>query len=90
MPDLGGALGKNVLEKAPDEVGCRQADVPHLMGSVIAVSETNHAVVDGIQAAVGNCDAKHVTSEVVEDLVATAGVLGMNDPVFLPDWYRYA
>ena len=88
MPDLGGALGKNVLKKASDEVDSRQGDAPHLLGAVIAVAEADHAIADGFQAAVGDGNAEDVTSQVVENLVTPPGVLGTNDPVFLPGRYR--
>lgn len=88
MPDLGGALGRNVLKKASDEFDARQGDTAYLLGAVVTIAKADRAIVDGFDAAVGDGDAEHVTSEVVEDLLATAGVLGMNDPVFLPDRYR--
>ena len=68
VADFDGAAGKNVLEKASDELGPRQRDAPHLLGTVAAKAETDHAVVAGFQAAVGNGDAEDVTSEVVENL----------------------
>ncbi len=88
VTDFCGATGKDVLEKAPQELDPGQSDVPHLLGTVVAIAETDHAVVDGFETAVGDGDAEHVTSQVVENLVATAGELGMNDPVFLPNRYR--
>ena len=84
VADFGGAPGKNVLEKASDELDPRQRDALHLLGTVIAIAETDHAVVDGFQAAVGDGDSEDVASQVVENLVATSGVLRMNDPSFLP------
>lgn len=78
-----------MLEKASDKLDSGQRNAAHLLGTVIAIAETDHAVVDGFQAAVGDGDAEDVASEVIENLVATTGVLGMNNPVFLPDWYRY-
>ena len=73
-----------MLEKASDELDPRQRDASHLLGTVIAIAETDHAVVDGFQAAVGDGDSEDVASQVVENLVATSGVLRMNDPSFLP------
>ena len=84
MPDLGGTLRKNVLKKALEKFNSRQSDMAYLLRAVVAIPEANRAVVDGFDTAVGDGDAEHVTSKIVEDLVATAGVLGMNDPVFLP------
>ena len=86
VADFDGAAGKNVLEKASDELGPRQR-APYLLGTVIAIPEADRVVVDRFDATVGDGHAEHVTSEVVENLVATPGVLGVNDPVFLPGRY---
>jgi len=85
MTDFHCATWKNVLEESPDEFDSRQSDPSYLLGAVIAIAEADHAVVDEFQTAVGYGDAEHVASEVIENLVTTAGVLGMNDPLFLPD-----
>ena len=58
-----------------------------MLRAVVAVAETDHAVVDGFQPAVGDGDAEDVAAEIFKNLVAAAGMLGMNDPVFLPDRY---
>ena len=76
-----------MLEKAPQELDPGQSDVLDVVRTVVAIAETDHAVVDGFETAVRDGDAEHVTSQVVENLVATTGVLGMNDPVFLPNRY---
>ena len=77
-----------MLKKACDEFNSRQSDTAYLLRAVVAIAEADRAVVDGFDAAVGDGDAEQVTCKVVKDHVATAGVLGMNDPVFLPDRYR--
>ena len=74
-----------MLEESADEFDSGQSDAPHFLRAVIAVTESDHAVVDGFDPAVGDGDPEDVTSEVVENLAAASGVLGMNDPVFLPD-----
>ena len=56
----------------------------NLLSAVIAVAEADHAVVDGFEPAVGDGDAEDIAAEVVEHLIAAAGMLGMNDPAFLP------
>ena len=58
-----------------------------MLRAVIAVAETDRAVVDGFQPAVGDGDAEDVAGEIFEHLVAAPGMLRMNDPVFLPDRY---
>ena len=87
MTDFGDTARKHVLEESPDEFDARQSDAPNFLRAVIAEAETDHAVVDGFKPAIGDGDAEHVASEVIENLVAAAGVLRMNDPVFLPDRY---
>ncbi len=57
----------------------------NLLSLIITVAETDDAVVEGFQTAVGDSDPEHVTAEIVENLIATASVLGMNDPAKFPD-----
>jgi len=90
VTDFDRAAWKHVLEESPDEFDSGQSDLPHLLGTVIAIAETDHAVVDGLKPSVGNGDPEQVASEVVENLIAAAGVLGMNNPSFLPDRYGRA
>lgn len=87
VTDFGGAAGKNVLEESPDEFDTGQSDAANFLRAVIAVAESDHAVVDGFKPAVGDGDPEDVASEIVEDLIAASGMLGMNDPVFLPHRY---
>ena len=54
----------------------------NLMSLVVAVAETNLAVVDGFQTAVGDGDAEDVAAEIVEDLFTAARMLGSERPSF--------
>ena len=85
VADLRGAPRQDVLKKAMDELDAGKRDVTNLLSSIVAIAKTNFAIGNGFQPAVGNGDAENVTSKVVEDLVATAGMLRMDDPFFLPD-----
>ena len=87
MTDFDRAARKNVLEESPDELDTGQSNVPNFLRAVIAVAESDDTVVDGFQPAVGDGDPEDVASEVVEHLIAASGMLGMNDPVFLPHRY---
>ena len=84
VTDFDRAAWKHVLEESPDEFDTRQSDAASFLRAVIAVAESDHAVVDGFKPAVGDGDPEDVASEIVEDLIAASGMLGMNDPVFLP------
>lgn len=79
-----------MLEESRDEFDSGQSDAANFLRAVIAVAETDRAVADGFKPVVGDGDSEDVASEVVEDLVAAPSMLGMNDPVFLPDQYRQA
>lgn len=87
MTDFDRAAWKYVLEESRDEFDSRQSDTANFLRAVIAVAESDHAVVDGFKPAVGDGDAEDVASEVLKDLIAASGMLGMNDPVFLPHRY---
>ena len=85
VADFRGALGQNVLKKPVNELGCGKLDVANLLSLVVAITETNNAVGEGFQTAVGNGDAENVAAKIVEHFVASASMLGMNDPADLPD-----
>ena len=84
MPYLGTAPRKDMLQESADELDARQRDMTDLMGFMIAIVESNEVLVDGFQAVVGDGDAEDVACQIVQDLFSAAGVLAMNDPVFLP------
>lgn len=84
VADFRGALGQDVLKKAVDKLGGGKLDVADLLGFVVTVVERNDAVVDGFQAAIGDSDAENIACEIVENLIATAGVLRVNDPARFP------
>lgn len=79
------AARQDMLEKTTDELHARQRHVTDLMSLVIAIAESNEASIDGFQTAVGDGDSEDVASEIVQDLFTAAGMLGVNDPVFLPE-----
>jgi len=54
------------------------------LGAVVPVSESHPALFEAFDPTVGDGNAKHVASQIVQDLLALAGVLAMNDPVLLP------
>lgn len=85
VTDFRDAFGQNVLKKPVKEFGSGKRDVADLLSLVVTVAEADNAVVERFQTAVGNGDAEHVAGKIVEDFLATAGVLGMNDPASLPD-----
>jgi len=56
--------------------------------AIVAVAEGDLAIVDRFDAAVGDGDAKDITAEIFQDLITGTGMLGMNDPFFLPEGVR--
>lgn len=85
VADFHAAARQDVLEESSDEVLGRQGDASHLTRAVVAVTETDHAVVEGLQAAVADGDAKDIAGKIVENLLAAAGMLAVNNPFFLPE-----
>ena len=85
IADFRGALGQDVLKKPVNELGCGKLDVTNLLSLVVAITETHNAVVERFQTAVGNGDAENVAAKIIEHLVASASMFGMNDPANLPD-----
>ena len=87
VTDFDRAAWKHVLEESLNEFDSRQSDTANFLRAVIAVAESDHTVVDGFKPAVGDGDPENVASEVVEHLIAASGMLGINDPVFVPQRY---
>lgn len=85
VADLGCALRQDVLKKTVDELSGGKPNVADLLGLVVTVAESNHAVIKSFQAAVGNGDSENIAGEILEHLVAAAGVLGVNNPARFPD-----
>ena len=54
----------------------------HLLGPVIAVTETDETVVEGFQPAVGDGDTEDVAAEIVEDLSHHGRPAGSERPIF--------
>lgn len=85
VADLGRALGQNVLEKSVDKLGGGKPNVADFLGLVVTVAESHDAVVEGFQAAIGDGDSENIAGEIVQHLVAAAGVPGVNNPARFPD-----
>ena len=85
VPDFHTSARQDVLEKPSDEILGPERDMTDLPAAIIAIAETDHAIVEGFQAIVGDGDAEDVAAEVVEDFLTTARVLRVNDPCLLPD-----
>ena len=89
VSDFDTSARQHVLEESPEEFMAGKRDVAGLAGAVIAVVETDLAVVDGLQTAVGDGDAEYVAAEIVEDLFTAARMLTVNDPGFFPKGWRH-
>ena len=55
-----------------------------LLGAVIAITEGDLAVLEGLDPAVGDGDPEDIARQVLQDLGAGAGVLGVDDPGLAP------
>ena len=84
-PDLAESSGEDVLQESCDEVFSGEGAVPGLAGPTVAVAEGDPSALEGLEAAVGESDSVEVSTEVVEDVDAGAGVLAMNDPLAAPE-----
>lgn len=73
-----------MLEIAFEELQSRESGSLKQLRSIVAVTEGDLAIGDGFNAAVGDGDTKDIAAEIFEDLLARAGMLGMNHPGFLP------
>lgn len=85
IANFGRAGWQDVLKEAMDELDAGKRHVANLLSPIVAVTKTNVTALDGFDTAVSDSDAEDVARQILEDRVATAGMLGMNDPFFLPD-----
>jgi hypothetical protein len=58
--------------------------VAELLGAVVAITEGDLAVLEGFDPAVGDGDPEDIARQVLQDLGAGSGVLGVDDPGLPP------
>lgn len=69
-----------MLHEAADELGCVDPAALHLAGAILAVTEDDVLAVEALDAAIGDGDAVNVATEVLQHLLAGAGMLAVDDP----------
>ena len=86
IADFVQALGKNVLEKAANELVTIDTAGPPTGRFALLVSEGDGAIVEADDAGVGNSDAEDVSGEIFEDgLLTLAPASDVHDPGRGPD-----
>jgi hypothetical protein len=85
---LGQAVGQNMLEEACQKLGGGQTHPFDLLTAVVAVSKGDLALLHRLQARLADGDAKDAAAQVSQDLFSLAGVLGMDNPIVLPELGR--
>ena len=84
VPDLGEATGEDVLEESRDERVHREGETSGLVRARVGVAEGDPALVESVQAVVGERDAVDVAREIERGLLAAADRLEVDRPGFLP------
>ena len=74
-----------MLEKAFEELHSREDGPLDELSPVVAITKGHIAIRDGFDAAVGERNTEDVAAKIFKNLLARTGVLGVNDPFFLPD-----
>lgn len=77
-----------MLKEAFQELGSGDGKAFDELSAIVAITESDGLLVDGFDAAIGHGDAEDIAGEIFQDLVAGTGMLGMNDPWFLPHGRR--
>ena len=80
VADLGEVAGQDMLEEASDEFGGGDGAELDGVGAAISIRESNSTILETLQSAIGDGDAKEVTAEVGKDLLAASGMLAVHDP----------
>ncbi len=84
VPDFGQAAGQDVLEEAFDKLRRRNPYPFDLLGSVVPIAKGYLAFLQTLQAGVAYGNVEDVTTQIIEHLLATAGVLSMDHPFLAP------
>jgi hypothetical protein len=84
IADFDRTAWQDVLEEPVEELVNRERDMADLLRAIVAVTETDLALVEGFQPAIGNGDAEEVTAQIVEDLFTAPCGLSVNNPRRVP------
>ena len=74
-----------MLEEALEKLDAGERDAAKALSPIVPIAEGDLVVLNSFQTAVGEGDAEDVAAQVVEDLLAAAGVLAVHDPGQGPD-----
>ena len=85
VADFNRASRQDVLEKTVEEFVSGKRNASNLLSAIVAVSETDVAVVERFQTAVADGDAEDVAAQIVQNLFTAARRLTVNDPFLLPE-----
>src|SRR5882672_1451566 len=85
VADFGTAAWQDVLEKALEKLHAGQPDAARLVCPIVLITKRHMVISHRLQSAVRDRDAEHIPTEIVEDALTAAGVLGMDHPRRRPD-----
>jgi hypothetical protein len=78
-----------MLEEALEKLDAGEGDPSKVLGPIVPIAEGDLPVLDSFQTAVGDGDAEDVATQIVEHLLAAAGVLAVHDPRRGPNHWRH-
>ena len=68
VPHFGATAWQRVQQEAVDELLGRQGDAVQLLAAIVTITKSDLPILDALQAAVADSDAKDVAGEIVEHL----------------------
>jgi len=89
VADLGTAAREDVLEEPLEKRDAGERDATRLVRPIVLIAKRHVVIGHLLQSAVRDRDAEHIPTQIVENSLTTAGVLGMDDPWRRPDPGRY-
>src|SRR5712691_7368047 len=89
VADLGAAAWEDVLEESLEKLDAGERDAARLVRPIVLIAKRHVVVGHRLQSAVRDRDAEHIPTQIVEDSLTAAGVLGMDHPRRRPDFGRY-
>src|SRR6185503_17234439 len=88
VTDFGETARQDMLHEAFEKLDSGEGRSFQPLSTIISIAECDVVVVNGFDATVGDGDAKDITGEIFQNLVARTSMFGMHDPVLFPDRSR--
>jgi len=85
ITDFGATARQDMLQEALEKLDSGEGGSFQPLSTIISIAKCDVAIVNGFDATVSDGDAKDITGEIFQNLVARTGMFGMHHPVLFPE-----